>query len=469
MVKLFLLASLLLPSAARAQMDDSAPNIVVIDICAARADHFSSYGYPKRTTPGMDAVAEDGVLFENAMAQASWCLSNYATLFTGHTPEVHGLYAMTDRKLPEEQVTVTQVLKDWGYDTGAWSGGTWLLPQWGLERGFDNYVNTLSSTAVLTAFSTRMPEMLDWVRQRKKPFFLYASIEDLHLPYAQEISLVADPNSNVVSLGTGTARTPLLREKDGSATKPQDPPEPAPWLAPLHSGAKPRYVKKYDGSLSRADKQIAKFLDELKAMGLWDKTVVIITGDHGESLGEHGIKGHMEGLYQASTHVPLIIRHPGLPELRGRRFSELIERVDLAPTLLDIAGAPYDGLEFQGRSLLSLMRQPGLPWRQYAFGSSKRSVDFPTGPTDLILDERYARTQRWKLHWYMRKGRFELYDLHNDPGELFDVSAQHPDVVSNLAFELIKNLETTRPHAPGLPSGRPPLRPAELSQTRPNE
>lgn len=378
---------------------------------------------------------------------------------------MHGLYAMLDRKLPEEQATVAQVLKGAGYDTGAWSGGTWLLPQWGLERGFDRYVNTLS-TAGLTAFSSRTPEMLDWIRQRKKPFFLYASIEDLHLPYSQELYLTPEPDASMVDLGSGTAHAPLLRDKDGSPVKSQDPPAPAAWLSPVHSGPIPRLVRKYDGALSRADRQISKFLDELKDMGLWDKTVVIITGDHGESLGEHGIKGHLEGLYQATTHVPLIIRHPGLPELKGRRFSELVERLDLAPTLLDIAGAPYAGLELQGMSLLSLMRQPGLPWRQYAFGSSKRSVDLAT---DLVLDERYVRTRRWKLHWYMRKGRFELYDLQNDPGEFFDVSAQNPEVVSNLAFELIKNMELSRPHAAGLPSGKVPARPTDLLRSEPEE
>jgi len=450
-----------LPARAQDQASPQAPfNILIIDICSARADHFGSYGYKKKTTPGMDAFAKEGVLFENAMAQASWCLANYASLFTGHTPEVHGVYAMAPRTLPESQRTVTQRLKEAGYDTAAYSGGTWLMPDWGLDRGFDTYVNTVSTGPWVTAFSKKMPDMLDWIKARQgRPFFLYASIEDLHLPYAPEMSLVQEPDSESVDLERDGGKAPLLRSPDGSAPKPQDPPLPEPGIKTSSAKARPELAAKYDGSLSRADRQIGEFMARLKELGLWEKTVVIVTGDHGESLGEHGLTGHMEGLYEPVLHVPLIVRHPGFPALRGRRFPQLVERIDLAPTLLDIAGQPYGDMELQGRSLLSLFQEPSVPWREYAFAASKRSTSFAS---DFVLDERVARTRRWKLHWYMYKNRFELYDLLNDPREERDLSRKRPDIVSNLSFELIRHLETARPHAPGLPSGKTPVEPAGI-------
>ncbi|MEK7744849.1 MAG: sulfatase [Elusimicrobiota bacterium] len=442
------------------------PNIVFIDICSARADRFGSYGYGKGVTPRMDAFAREGAVFENAMAQSSWCLPNFATLFTGQPPEVHGLYSLAFRKLPEAQITLAQRLKEAGYDTAAYSGGTWLLPQLGLDKGFDHYVNTLTTAAKLTSLAERKPAMLAWIDGRgKHPFFLYVSIEDIHYPYLPEFqySLVSELDPAEVSLESEASSVPLLREGGGVPSGGGSPAPIPPRTAP-RSGPIPEKEAKYDAALSKADRQVGLFLDDLKARGLWDNTVVIITGDHGDSLGEHGILGHMEGLYQSTIHVPLLLRHPRVPGPGGRRVSELIERVDLAPTVLDIAGAPYADLELPGRSLLSLLRGPATPWREYAFASSKHSTE---PAADLILDQRVVRDKRWKLHWYLQKGRFELYDLAADPREEFDLSARRPEVVSRLAFELLKNLELSRPHAAGPSSGKTPARPARLLPTPP--
>ncbi|MBI5596008.1 MAG: sulfatase [Elusimicrobia bacterium] len=457
----------LLLAVTAAQAKAPALNVVVIDVCSARADHFGAYGYKKDVTPGIDAAAKDAVLFENAMAQSSWCLSNYASLFTGHTPEVHGVYAMAPRTLPKDHVTVAQRMKEAGYDTAAYSGGTWMLPDWGLNRGFDHYINTLSTGAALTAFAKKMPEMLDWVSGRgSRPFFLYASIEDLHIPYAPELHVLEEPNADGVTRDGGAGRAPLLRGADGAAPAKSDPPAPEPGLPKGRSLALPQLVTKYDASLNRTDRQIALFLSKLKERGLWDKTVVIITGDHGESLGEHGLTGHMEGLYEPMLHVPLIMHHPGFPQLKGRRYAQLVQRIDLAPTLLDIAGQPYGDMELQGASLMALFENPAAPWREYAFAASKRSTRFAK---DFILDERVVRTKRWKLHWYMQRNRYELYDLQADPLEENDLADKRPDVVSNLSFELIRHLELSRPHAPGLPSGKAPSSPAGLERRTPGD
>ncbi|HAH05720.1 MAG TPA: hypothetical protein DCM05_04205 [Elusimicrobia bacterium] len=437
-------------------------NIVIIDICSARADHFGSYGYPKPTTPGMDAIAKDATVFERAVAQASWCMGNYASLFTGQGPEVHGLYVMARRKLPEGLPTLAEQLKLAGYDTAAYSGGgTWLLPGWGMDRGFDEYVDVVSTSNpdALTPLNERAPRMLDWVRARGNPFFLYVSVEDLHLEDESEAGEIVwnippDDEEGHVALSPDATRVSLLRTPEGKPKKSVLPP-------PLHKRLgwtpQPHLVEQYDRSLAYTDRSVSQFLKKIQELGRWDDTLVIIAGDHGDQLGEHGLVGHMTGLYEPILHVPLILRHPGFPELKGKRIGRLVERVDLMPTLLDVAGRPYKDLNLPGRSLLDLLRNPERPWRKYAFASSKRHGDGKTTAgriaTDLILDERTVRTEKWKLHWYLHKNRYELYDLENDPREERDLSEKRPDIVAELAFQLIKNLELSRPHAPGLPSG----------------
>jgi arylsulfatase A-like enzyme len=163
-------------------------------------------------------------------------------------------------------------------------------------------------------------------------------------------------------------------------------------------------------------------------------------------LGEKGLLGHTQGLYEPVLHVPLLIRHPGFGGLAGRRFGQLVERVDLMPTLLDFAGSAYDPADFQGRSLLPLFDDPAAPWRTYAFAASKRDLSV-LGDRDL--EERVARDGRWKLHHYLYKDAYELYDLAADPLETTNVAPQHPDVVAKLSFELVGFMERNRPHAPG--------------------
>ncbi|MFA6004166.1 MAG: sulfatase-like hydrolase/transferase, partial [Elusimicrobiota bacterium] len=123
-------------------------NVVFLDICSTRADHFGSYGYPRDTTPQMDAIAKGGTLFENALSEGSWCLPSYASLFTGHVPEVHGQYtSLPARELPDFESTLAAELKGAGYKTALFSGGVYLLPEWGLTRGFDDYTNIFSTSA----------------------------------------------------------------------------------------------------------------------------------------------------------------------------------------------------------------------------------------------------------------------------------------------------------------------------------
>ena len=448
-MKYFAPALLLLASSPLFSADS--PNVVIVDICSARADHFGIYGYGRPTTPGIDALAKDSVVFDRAMAQSSWCLPNYASLFTGHTPEVHGQYTNVPfRPLPDFETTLAERLKGGGYDTAAFAGGVYLLPIWGLDRGFDHYVDYFStSTATPARFKETMPDALQWIgTPRKRPFFAYVSVDDLHAPYQSEDPERFDKGYQGIVHDTETVNIRFFRAYNGEPLETNNP--LAEKLRIFRSDPRNlrHMIAHYDASLRSVDSEVDEFVRQLKSSGMWDRTVVIVTADHGELLGEHGLLGHTEGLYEPIVHVPLLIHVPGGA---GKRISKLVERIDVTPTVLDLAGQDPRGNELQGRSLVPLLRGSNVPWRQYAFASSKRNM---ATVTDFLIDERVVRDARWKLHWYLHKNRFELYDLDKDPLETRDVGAQNPAVVQRLTLELLKQIELSRPHAPGLPSGK---------------
>ena len=439
----------LLLAAAAAAAPPAKMNVVVLDVCSARADHFGLYGYSRDTTPRLDELAKESAVFDQTIAQSSWCLPNYASLLTGHVPEVHGLYAnLPLRKLPRGERTLAERMRKAGYRTGAFSGGIYLLPAWGLNRGFETYVNYFStSEAVPATFASYLPRVERWIdRPAKKPFFLYLSVDDLHAPYQSDEPERYDPGYAGVADDTATLNVRFFRAYDGEPLPEGDP--LAGRLAAFRASPKNLFhlTARYDASLRQVDRDIDRFIQGLKARGLWDKTLVVVTADHGELLGEHGLLGHTQGLYEPIVHVPLLIHDPARPATRGARLGQLVERIDLTPTILHEAGAAADLASLQGRSLVPLLNGEGAAWRTVAFAASKRNRPQADGPE---IDERIARGDRWKLHWYLYKDRYELYDLASDPGEERDVSVEHPEIVARLSFELIKNLERTRPHAPG--------------------
>jgi len=449
MVKTFALAAMLIVSVNAFSAEPL--NVVVIDICSARADRFGAYGGSAGLTPGLDAFAKESTVFENAWAQSSWCLPNYATLLTGHRPEVNGLYSnLPFRGLPDWEETVAERMRQAGYRTGGFTAGVYTLPAWGLNRGFDTYVNHFSTAEAMPGrFADMTAEIEDWiVRGSSQPFFLYTTVDDLHAPYQ---STESDSDFDGPGLDTSTMNVGFFRAYNG---------EPLPPGSPLAAKAAafrrdPRALdalkRRYDRAVRATDRSITRFLDDLKKRGLWDKTVVVVTADHGELLGEHGLLGHTEGLYEPILRVPMFIRHPRYPQSAGAKVSTLIERIDLPPTLLESGGASADGLELQGRSLLPLLADPSAPWKRFAYASSKRNVAVAS---DWMIDERAVRDERWKLIWSLPKGHWELYDLKEDPLETRDLSASRPDVASRLAFELQAQTERARTHAAGRPSGR---------------
>ncbi len=377
------------------------PNVLLLTIDALRADHVSSYGYERRTTPRLDDLAKDGVRFENAWAHAPSTRYSVPAILIGrypsaipvnNDPRVH----WPPQVLPENRL-VSEILKDLGYRTAATLSYHYFEPGWGLDQGFDDYdyhLYTLHSVggdpAATSGSSARELADLDvtWLRAHAgQRFFLWSHFYDTHFRFE---------------------RHPELPESDFGSDE----------------------LALYDGEIRYTDHHIGRVFDELKALGLWDKTIIIVTADHGDGFGEHGIpasRRHGYHLYRTETKVPILIRVPGLPP---RIVDTPIGHVDLLPTLLNLLRRPErDEPQLLGESALAAMlgdesaRDTRHVYQEVWY----------EGPTS----KKALATRAWHLiRNLVPEDTTELYDLAHDPAEEHDLSGFGDAVEARLAGAL---------------------------------
>ena len=307
------------------QVPDKSPNVVVITMDTTRADHLGCYGYADIQTPRIDALAAGGVLFEEAFSVQPVTLPSHCSIFTGKYPFHNGVRDNNIYKLSDRNVTLAEILSDRGYLTTAFIGSYILSNEFGLSQGFhfynDKFVKPKQKGMLpvdrrASEISFLVDEWLTAVQDvvRETPFFLWIHYYDPHADY--------------------------------------DPPHPY----------KTAYANPYDGEIAYTDDWIGFFFDSLKSRGLWDNTLIVLTGDHGESLGEYGEMTHGMFIYRPATHVPLILHHPGLLPA-GKRIQNRVSSVDIVPTVLDLLGVET-GTDFDGISLKGLIRgEPAAPGR----------------------------------------------------------------------------------------------------------
>lgn len=362
------------------------PNLLVITLDTTRADHLGCYGYELAKTPVLDALAKEGVLCERAHTVAPITLPAHTSLFTGLYPAETGVRTNGRGGLSRSIDTLASVLKRRGYDTGAFVAAFVLNRKFGLNQGFDLYGDESGSTtdpAQRRQAESVIDSALAWLsRSRRQPFFCWVHLFDPHLPYAGHADL----------FGNEFAERP------------------------------------YDGEIAYVDRQVGRLVSFLKTRNLDENTLVVVTADHGEGLGEHGERSHLFLLYQTTMHVPLIFRQPGkLPA--GGRVASRVSLVDVSPTILDVLGVP-DPRKVTGRS----------------FSQAFSGKDVPASPCYAITDEPYSLSNCAPLRslidgdWkYIQTTRPELYRLSDDPRETQNLAAQNPDKLlemENLLSEL---------------------------------
>jgi choline-sulfatase len=365
-------------------------NVVLVTIDTLRADHLGAYGYSRGRTPHLDELAREGVFLENVTSQVPVTLPSHASLMTGMVPPTHGVRDNTFFRLDDGATTLAEILQSRGYDTAAFVGAYVLDESFGLAQGFDRYDDDLpeeGSESTGTVAERRGEDVtrafVTWLegRESDRPFFAWIHYYDPHLPYAP----------------------------------------PAPYREEF--AAQP-----YDGEIAYVDEQIGRVLAALGPGGRergTDDTLVVVTSDHGESLGEHGEKSHGFFVYDSTLRVPLLLRDPGLfPE--GARIESPARTIDILPTILDALSIPVPR-EVQGRSLLPLLDHDE-PTGPVAYAECYVSeLNFHWAPLVALRDGSYK---------YIEAPRPELYDLASDPGETRNLAEREPDRVRRMRSAL---------------------------------
>jgi len=400
-------------------------NVVLISIDTLRADHLGCYGYPRNTTPRVDAFRRDAILFEQAVAQAPSTLPSHASIFTSLLPSHHGASVANSSGVDPGAVTLTEILKREGYETASFNGGIQLDPLYGLARGFDTYVSarpSVASAEVLVdpvdRFDHAVTKAMEWMRDRKaEPFFLFLHTYETHHPYTPDPALLALMDPDYEGSMPDDIEVDLLKRINHGEIEIDD--------ADLE-----HVIAAYDAELRSVDAAFGKLVDFLRQEGLYDDAVVLVTSDHGEEFGEHGFVGwHSHSLYDELLRVPLLVKLPG-SRGGGRSVAAQVRGIDLAPTILDELGLTIPE-SFEGKSLLPAIAGSGdVP--EYAV--SQKDVPIPD-------EEASIRTLAWK--W----SRGRLFHLPSDPLEMTDVSQANLDTAQALSRAL-DGLLTAQPQPP---------------------
>jgi len=359
--------------------------VVIITLDTTRADRLSIYGLMDASMPALERLAREGVVFDQATTVAPLTLPAHTSLFTGLLPPRHGVRDNASEPLAGTETTLAEILQARGFRTAAFVSSVVLGPERGLAQGFDEYAGASTQTGAppadepldhLDSRQRRADAVIDdavrWLAGvGESPFFLWAHLYDPHRPY--------------------------------------DPPEPY----------RSAYADPYVGEIAFADAQIGRLIAALEARRLLDRTIIVVAGDHGESLGEHGEDDHGIFVYDSTVRVPLVIRAPRTP---ARRAGGIVRLTDVMPTVLDLLQVPAPPAD--GTSLAALIRGPATDLDLEAYAESRYPERLGWSPL------RSLRTGRFKL---IEAPRPELYDLERDPFEEHNIYTDRPSV--GLAME----------------------------------
>jgi arylsulfatase A-like enzyme len=449
----------------------ASPNIVVLVMDTACAQEITL-----ETAPNLAQIAEKGVEFSDGFASAPWTLPSHTGLFTGTYSSKHGAHA-GHKRLDETHVTLAEAFAEAGYETVGVSNNTWISEEFGFARGFETFyktwqyvqsetdlgevARTYEGTAMLREAASRIFDgnplvnianavygqflrneddgakrtnkwITDWLDSRgtDRPFFLFVNYLEPHLEYQPP-----------------RRHAERFLPDDCSFEEAMEVPQDA-WgyiAGKVDLSERDFEILRalYRAEISYLDQRIGELRDELRARGEWEDTVFVVTGDHGENIGDHGLMDHQYCLYDTLLHVPLVIH--GGPFTGGESIDDLVQLVDLAPTLLDVAGidAPEMRDQLQGRSFHP---DSSSPPREYAIAEymapqpSMEALEKRVGSLsdDIRKFDRSLRAIRTKEHKFIRgpDGHEEFYRVDSDPGETTDLAEETPEQMRELENEL---------------------------------
>ncbi len=436
------------------------PSILLISIDTLRVDHLSCYGYQRATTTNIDCLAEDGVRFMNAYSAAVWTPPAHASMLTGLYPSRHGV--IDQNKLADSVPTLAQVLQQEGYQTCGFVNNSQVGELVGLDRGHDDFheiwiglshnqylkrvahklkssLGYLDSGAAET--NRRVTHWFDNSWDRQRPFYMFLHYLEPHNPLGAPhpfrnrfVETTQDIDQQKVR---ALAHNPLVYYTDDITVSRSE---------------NERLLALYDGEIAYIDHKIGEVVARLRALGVYDNTLIVLTADHGEHFGEHGHYSHVASLYEEIVHIPMCVKFPSSCNLQGVA-STPVQHVDLFPTVLDILGTDYPGEhELPGKSLvpkdgkiqIEADRAVFAEWegRIPHFIRDRKNGDEvhpPGSRRDLSQQLKMIRRGRWK-YIMSSSGSDELYDIEADNCETTNLAKSQRDICSTLRAELILQL-----------------------------
>jgi arylsulfatase A-like enzyme len=404
-------------------------NVVFVSFDSLQATHVGSLGYSRNVTPTIDSMAKEGYLFANAISTASWTVPASMTWFTGVYPSEHKLtnkFAVFNppnnnvlsnlKKLSPNLVTLAEVLKQNGYATGGFTGNAGVNGLFGYDQGFDTY---FYEKGKFGSMGVSIPKALEWLKGNgNKKFFMFLHGYDIHgqgIPEGGFDYRFVDKGYDKKYTGSA-AEQEALRE-EGLANG----------MAQLRDEDVKFWRAIYDEKIQRTDAKFKVFVDDLKKMGLMDKTIFVLTSDHGTEFHEHKRFDHGFSLYDELIHVPLVIKLP--KQKGGKVIKDQVSSVDVMPTILDLLDVIMPkkaARQIRGTSLV-----PALNGKNVA-----KDVFFETDYRLYTFKRGIQTVDGWKLIYTMENKSRELYNTKNDPGETENMVEKEP----RLAYELEQRL-----------------------------
>ncbi len=404
------------------------PNVILFTLESLRTDHVGAYGGASTTrpeeplTPTLDALAEEGVVYEDAHSVTSWTLASHASLFTGLYPSVHQTNT-AHSTLHDSYVTIAERVAELGYQTAGVISGPYLRRAHNLNQGFESWEDEIAAPGHVQAHGDVTNDLLfaglrrfiEEQRDEKRPFFLFSYVWDPHydfIPPKPYSKMFLSPECEPVDVtGFGSTNKVNINSRPGQLA----------------------YVlSQYAGEIRWTDEHLREFFQLLKDEGLWENTAILVTADHGEEFFDHGKKGHFNNVYAETVHVPLIVKYPGSKKVgRDPRLASL---VDVLPTIVELAGGQAPDLG--GHSLLG---PPPGPERPIFFELESVWYHRRPGAKETIKRHNTWQGIRRGDHKLVRNPESnltELFDVANDPREREDLAAALPEQVTALTAEL---------------------------------
>jgi arylsulfatase A-like enzyme len=416
--------------------------VILVSLDTLRPDHLGCYGYSRDTSPFIDRLAEDSVLFENSFATSPWTLPSHVSLLTALNCINHQVY-QSDEKMDPSILTVADFLREKGYFTSAFTGGGYVSAKYGFSKGFDSYhmrgrIQSSDSAEIISKAA------LNWIeRHRDRNFFLFLHTYQIHNPYSSpppfnKMFLEEDALYDRIDMG------PLGFNHEKR-------------YLPVSSEMKENIIALYDGEIRYTDEVFVRTLvEKLKDLGLYSDSLIILTSDHGEEFFEHGAWLHTHSVYNETINIPLMIKYPGF-EHAGTRVKSYSRLIDIMPTILDELNIEHRGVFMDGRSLEELIgpnkkrgsSQERIFLSELAYNASRnrlpKRIAMNRNLSKLIINDDFPpEFLAFYIYPPPHLSRIEAYDLKSDPHESRDLSTTSPEFTRQLLEYVMAAYEQKR-------------------------